>query len=66
MEDPCPPPEEEERHVQPGEVWSQLTAAQQDRVVNLLSQMAYNFFAARYEALAEEIGQDNGPSCSPS
>ena len=66
MDDPNPPPEEEEHYVQPEEVWSQLTAAQQDRVVRLLSQMAYSYFAAKFEASAKEEGRDSGPSCSPS
>lgn len=67
MEDPYPPPEEEERYAQPGEVWSQLTAAQQAHVIRLLSQMAYRFFVAQAEkakAPAKKEGRSNEPSRS--
>jgi predicted Fe-S protein YdhL (DUF1289 family) len=61
MEDP----NQEECHVQSGEVWSQLSEEQQAHVIRLLSQMAYRFFVAQAEktnASAKMEGRSNGPS----
>ena len=64
MDEPNPPIQEEERHIQSGELWSQLNAEQQAYVVRLLSQMAYRFFAAQAEVSARKEERENGPSCS--